>query len=847
MMACLVMTMASCRETIENIFDSDDIKEGEEVMFTTSLSGVVATRADENYEIVKENYKFTIGMYTNETSPTKVSEGTYSVIKNDEVGTLKAENSLYWPSTTTAYGFKAKAGTDSLKADQTTKEKWLLQDRLEGDARAYKKAKDWKLYNESLGMTDNNENYKKIPLYMQHKRSLITIMLKAGEGVSRKALYYKLAEQNLKTTIYSYTASDTLRINPLLRGEIVTYDDNSKDSTACYEAIVMPYDYSANSESDTIAKISLSGQNYSFFAGNDNSNLESYKLTEGKNLKITITLGRESRIVAMSAYIEDWTEDVTTTICDDYGNAGDPIYITTKQEMIDFLGNGTKNKEGNVALVMNDITLDGWTAYDLRCTLNLGGHTLTTNTRFLNEMGESASLQNGTIKIAGNVDAAIATTNNGTIEDVKLTTDNESYATVAGAVITNAGTISKCYSSLKVSGASTTQYVGGIAATSTSSSKTLIIDRCTVTNRVDGGAIGGGIVGQANGTVTNNTFEYGITLNQEKGKYKNIIGAIESTEGNTFTNNIWPTKDTNSGVENVETNLYDGIIDSQAELKTATGSNRYRLAKDITVNDSIGDVTYELDGNGKQISTSSILFGIISGKVHDMTVYVTDSLVADNNKNDTDFKAPLAYAVAGENAEIRNVKVKMAEGTYIKAANPAGLVVWARAGAKISNCEVTADIRSYLNDPTSTQKFKFAGGIVSTASKATISQCVFHSASKLSSANTGATASYYGGIVGGVNLWLGETPAVTIADCTSFCSNYLEVAEDVYHGGILGYAVYEQNSTKYNATTKDCKGNWWPDNKDGKVSKGVAVCAEGKTVEATIGKRNAVKPTENKN
>ena len=56
MMACLVMTMASCRETIENIFDSDDIKEGEEVMFTSSLSGVVATRADENYEIVKENY-----------------------------------------------------------------------------------------------------------------------------------------------------------------------------------------------------------------------------------------------------------------------------------------------------------------------------------------------------------------------------------------------------------------------------------------------------------------------------------------------------------------------------------------------------------------------------------------------------------------------------------------------------------------------------------------------------------------------------------------------------------------------------------------------------------------------
>ena len=182
----------------------------------------------------------------------------------------------------------------------------------------------------------------------------------------------------------------------------------------------------------------------------------------------------------------------------------------------------------------------------------------------------------------------------------------------------------------------------------------------------------------------------------------------------------------------------------------------------------------------------------------------------------------------------------MAKDKYIQAANPAGLVVWAGSGAKISNCDVTAEIKTYLNSPKA-DELKFAGGVVSTASKVTITQCVFHSASKLSSANSDATASYFGGIVGGVNTWNGETPELTITDCTSFCKNYLEgTDEDNYHGGILGYAVYDSK----NATTKYCQGNWWPDNNDGKISKGVAVYASGSSVEATIGKRNAVRPTE---
>ena len=37
LMACFVLSLISCSEIIENTFGSDDIAEGEEVVFTTSL------------------------------------------------------------------------------------------------------------------------------------------------------------------------------------------------------------------------------------------------------------------------------------------------------------------------------------------------------------------------------------------------------------------------------------------------------------------------------------------------------------------------------------------------------------------------------------------------------------------------------------------------------------------------------------------------------------------------------------------------------------------------------------------------------------------------------------------
>ena len=99
----------------------------------------------------------------------------------------------------------------------------------------------------------------------------------------------------------------------------------------------------------------------------------------------------------MSAYIEDWTEEVTTTVCDDHGNAGEPIEIDSRKRLIEFLSSDTENKAGNVALVTKSIDLADWTPkYDLNCTLNLGGCTIISNHRFLDNLASTASLVNGT-------------------------------------------------------------------------------------------------------------------------------------------------------------------------------------------------------------------------------------------------------------------------------------------------------------------------------------------------------------------------------------------------------------------------------------------------------------------
>ena len=903
LMTTFILMMTGCTEALSNFF-SDDIEEGEEVMFTTALPSVATTRTTEAeyieqmsaYKAVTEAYEFTVKMYE---GGNVVGTSTYKPAGGDSIGTLSTKENatpLYWTSTTKPYAFKAVAGTKTLDADQSNPDKWLQQDCLEGygyvqlwdsennkstddlNALNYHTAKEWKALNEKSKMVKDDDDYKKVPLYLQHKRSLITIILKAGEGVSREALAYNYAQKDLSATIYSYDgiAGSTLKITPLASEELINYDADKNGgadtdvSTTRYDAIVEPYNYTTNATPDTITRISLSGQNYSFCANNDanySSNSGSYNLEAGKHLIITITLSRESRKVLMSAYIEDWTEEVTTSICDDYGNAGAPIKIDTRDKLIDFL-KSDNNKAGNVALITENINLEEtsstygetwsfYSGYTLKSTMNLGGKTLISKHQFLNALDATANLQNGTIQIGGTVDAAVASTNNGVIESIRITTSNEeAKATAAGLVVNNTGTISKCSSALMVSGG-TSDYVGGIAATSLSStSKIAIIENCTVTNRVDGGTQkGGGIVGSANGYINNNTFEYGITLNQSKNQYKNIIGE-RNTSVTTFNaeNNAWPTKDENDVDDATKINnatakdhRYSGIIDSEAELKkstsTATYYNKadscYRLAKNIIVTDSIGDVKYDLDGNNKTITTSAMIFGNITGKVHDLSVYVNADLTAtQDTKSATDAIAPLAFAVHGSTAEISNIKVKTADGVTITASNPAGVVVWAYDEATIKNCEVL--VKLYANVVTtnnSSQGRKYAGGIVSTVSKATVSQCIIHSASSI----TGTTSSmiYYGGIVGGIERKesSNDDPELTITDCTSFLTlNSFKISEaDAHHGGILGSANI--GTADNTATSKDCQGNWWQ-------SECYGVGTPNGSDTSLIGKRNGVTPTE---
>ena len=291
---CLTCTLMGCSEAIRDFF-SGDIAEGDEVTFTTALPSAPTTRSAksdyetemEAYKAVNEEYEFTVEMY--QSDGTSIGTGTYQPVTDDAVGTLaskEGETPLYWPSTTVAYGFKAVAGSETLESDQSTQPKWLLQDRLEGygyikkwegeeenghaidnlNALNYRTAKEWRNLNKEVELMSNEDDYKKIPLYLQHKRSLVTIILKAGEGVSRKALAYDVAENDLSAVIYSYAGSPATpqSITPLATEAFMDYEADKNGaaethvSTTRYDAIVEPFDYSENPSTDQIAKISLS-------------------------------------------------------------------------------------------------------------------------------------------------------------------------------------------------------------------------------------------------------------------------------------------------------------------------------------------------------------------------------------------------------------------------------------------------------------------------------------------------------------------------------------------------------------------------------------------------------------
>lgn len=970
---CLVLAMTGCKEDLTaSLSQEDGIKAGEPVQFSTYMPKKALTRtAQEDFETristeylpVAKNYLFTVEMYK-EGEADALGSATYvpaTTIENegeedesivyptDGSLQLTGETALYWLDNVNSYGFRATAGSETLAADQSTEALWLQQDRLlgfgfepvwEGDADAgqqkynetalnYLTSKEWYLANKATqglapGGVDEASWYKKIPLYFQHQRSLITIRLKAGEGVTRDALKEL---DHIVAKIYSYDGADALEITPLGSNTLIDYtaeDFGGAEAdveTSEYTAVVMPHDYLAGATSDVIAEISLSGQRFTFRASNDEkygdynvddktsdayataeARMQNYTLGAGKHLVITATLGRESRKIVITAYVEDWTEEVTTSVVDDYGQAGDPITISTRKELYDFLTNENLNKQGTVAIIMpSSLDLEhsegspmAWVPQPLNCTLNMAGATFFTSHQVFSSIAQSGNLVNGSIHVGnGTVASAIAGTNRGTIERVNVhprTSVGEkssAYATRAGLVEVNHGTISGCTSTLPVSG--TDGFVGGIAAQSYYNGNAMpVIDGCTVDARVDGtgDTKGGGIVGEAVGRVTNNRFEYGITILQGATNFKNIIQGKYDDDVHQLRvyDNSWPTVATNSmGDSESEVNnngtpvpeRYTGVLDSQTELAyilthSSSTDDFYRLSNDFTVtknettpgandgwtygkktviSNSTGDgvVNFKLNGNDKTITTDAMIFSNIRNNISNLTVVLSDHLLATPTVGLDEAIAALGYAVSN-NAKLSNIKVK-GGGYRIQAATAGGIVVWACDGAVLEDCECKASVQAWMSAALGEDARKYSGGIAAFAAHASFTRCTYHSTTGtlfMNASDTYTESSYdankdkavnifYGGIVGGTVPNGTENPSVLITDCTSwFVTPDPKVAQK---GAIVGYAQYGEG-TLHNGMADGCQGNWWNTN-----SNAVGTWLHGMTEEQVIGKRNAVDPT----
>ena len=820
---CALLLIGCNNDELSVVNDEDsEIMVGEQIQFTSMLpDDLNATRASKDewetkvrkYSPVNHDYSFAVTMWKRnaENDSTLSGTSTYKPMQTTDIGsstisgydgTLKlaeGATALYWQDNVNKWGFTAEANNNTLAPDQSTQEKWLAMDHLKGhsylpvwddksgtgtdlDTPMYMTSKEWYKANQTALsqrglMESSKEDYKKIPLYMKHQRAWITVILKAGEGVTREALAFDKSAENIRMAINSYTKKESnyniqAVSQPWASEYFIDYEKDangeaaSKVSTTRYDAIVEPHNYGGGrKDEDVIAKINLSNQNFSFYASNDTRYYDNstekekkeadaaYNLEAGKHLTITVTLSRESRKILITAWIEDWTEVVTSTICDDYGQNGDPIVIKNREELIAFLTDPKKNTQGSVAIIqLSEIDLDPsedlvWSSddYTLSATLNLAGSTLKTSHRLFKRMTSSANLVNGKVMIKDgteNLQCAIALCNDGTIERVNVVTsgeDSQVKASLAGLVGINRGTIYQCSSTLPVYGTEafdvkisetesySLNFVGGIAAASATKASTLmpVIDGCTVNASVNGSddiGGGGGIVGYALGRVTNNTFEYGITVKQGT-KFKNIVGdvaGLTATEDKKLRayGNAWPTlaKNDFSAVENPNNypgTKFDAVIDCQDELDYVMGSTtynvedkNYRISKSFTVSSdnwthgtvsddaaSQDNVKFNLDGNDKTITltgnkpvttwsgtkqgegtstsytTAPMLFNYVLGEIKDLTLYLEKSIVAEpsfseaGEYNATDAIAPLAYAVRGTKAKLSNIKVKAHKGS----------------------------------------------------------------------------------------------------------------------------------------------------------------------------------------
>lgn len=292
---------------VSSISDEWDIKPGDPVAFTLLPSVKAQTRAKEkddsfdSYAAIENGYELTIEMFG--TGAVSKGSAVYS-ITGGALNPQTLGSQLYWPDNTLAYGFKATAGTTTLEADQSNATNLRNQDRLEGYAFVplkngedllydknnlnYMTSKEWKAANVTFG--EIGDNQKKIPLYLEHKRSKITIILKAGAGVERSTL---ATASNITMKIYSYQGSTTTEITPCASAATVDYTDSDPGGAAAgvattkYEAIVEPFNY--QTEDKSIARITLTTPNKTFTYKPSNGT-GAYNLTAGQHLTITITL-----------------------------------------------------------------------------------------------------------------------------------------------------------------------------------------------------------------------------------------------------------------------------------------------------------------------------------------------------------------------------------------------------------------------------------------------------------------------------------------------------------------------------------------------------------------------------
>lgn len=977
----LVAVLSACTEKLDLITDDDcPISVGDGVQFSAHVPQVTTRTAKDDYvalidkfQRVQEDYTFDVDMWEKGVSdPVKIAEARYNPTKNtiddittyDEYGTLtEASDVMYWPSNIKKYGFHAVSSNSSenVEGDQSDADKFFKQDRIEGygyvpgwegDAETgsqttrvignfnYLTAKEWYAANKAWGMPDGMtsaqlvEYWKKIPLYMQHKRSRITIRLRAGDGVEREQIAYnQYTEEHIATEIYSYDAGGNQTvITPLLGSYTCKYrtpDAPPEEDvlTACYDAIVNPHDYAdgTNMTEQKILSINLSGQKFSFYAANDreyssapeaeNTDIKTrYNLTEGKHLILDVVLSTDTRKILITAYVCEWEDWPFSSICDDFGQASDPMPINNKEELIEFLTNPEKNKPGNVGVIMPlDFNLNsegGWDPadYELKATLKLAGATITTNQRLFDKISASGSLVNGNVVIedkAGDtpIECAIARENYGTVERINVRVgETTRKATRAGMVTTNYGTIYACTSQMPVynAGGGEELLIGGIAAEMRHPMKEEngvetpdlsvmpTIDQCNVNARIDGGenVKGGGIAGLAEGKLSNNTYEYGITLSQDVDRFKNILYA-KGTQELSIYDNAWSTKAGNTVLNGTnltnarpDAELYHQVLDSQAELYTLVNNgtynnntSRFRIADSFAVNgdtwdlgvqnlalSASGNLLCELNCNNKTITLTGehyakMLFSNIQSRVYDMTIVLdkpietlpqTGDGVAEVDRLPA--RAPLAYAVVGDRARITNITVMSNDEAYVKSTASGGLVVWAYDGATIEDCKSDVDVRIALPEGSGSQQTYFVGGLVCSAAKASIQRCTYLRDNLNSTEETNATSTssiYYGGIVGGTNKKTEavHNPELNISDCVSWLT--WDTSNDGYPhsawGSIIGYSKYQDNnSTLVTSMDGYCQGNWWAA-PYGASPKG---WADGMDEMKVIGKKNSVTPTK---